>query len=200
MIFELLRLNVGVTDFDFNSIYPEKIKHLDKKHWTPVSVAKIASEFLVQQPGTKVLDIGSGAGKFCLIGASNTKGHFTGVEQRHELVELSQRLSAHYYIWNTRFIHGNISSVDFDDYDAFYFYNAFYENLNPGERIDDEVELKSDLYHAYSLHIVEQLAGCRLGTRLVTYCSPTTIIPRSFKLQDSLNAGLLKFWEKVDVY
>ena len=199
MIFEVLRLNVCVTDYYFNLIYPEKIKHLDKKHWTPVSVAKIASEFLVQRPGTRVLDIGSGAGKFCLIGATNTKGHFTGVEQRHELVELSQRLSAHYYIRNARFIHANIRSIDFDGYDAFYFYNSFYENLNPGERIDDAVELKSVLYHAYSLHIVEQLAACRIGTRLVTYCSPTTIIPRSFKLQDSLNAGLLKFWEKVHV-
>jgi len=197
MIFELLRLNRGVTDSDFISIYPEAIKHLDRKHWTPVSIAKVASEFLVERPGTKVLDIGSGAGKFCLIGAANTKGHFTGVEQRLELVELSQRLSAYYYIRNARFVHANIQSVDFSGYDAFYFYNSFYENLNPGERIDDAVRLSSDLYHLYSLHIAEQLAGCRPGTRLVTYCSPTTIVPRSFKLQDSLNGGLLKFWEKT---
>lgn len=157
----------------------------------------MASEFLAERPGAKVLDIGSGAGKFCLIGAVNTKGHFTGVEQRQELVELSQRLSDYYYIRNARFIHANIISVDFSAYDAFYFYNSFYENLKPGERIDDAVALGRDLYHLYSLHIVEQLACCRPGTRLVTYCSPTTIVPRGFKLQDSLHGGLLKFWEKA---
>ncbi|NJM26667.1 MAG: methyltransferase domain-containing protein [Bacteroidia bacterium] len=125
MIFKLLRLNVDVTDDDFNAIYPENIRKLSRKHWTPVSVAKQAATFLAERPGTRVLDIGSGAGKFCMIGAAHTRGHFTGVEQRYDLVELSHRLASLHQIGNTAFVHGNIRSVKFRSYDAFYFYNSF---------------------------------------------------------------------------
>ncbi|MBA4056424.1 MAG: SAM-dependent methyltransferase [Marivirga sp.] len=197
MVFEFLKLNIDITDYDFNAIYPEKVSNLARKHWSSVSVSKLASEFLVDRPGTKVLDIGSGAGKFCMIGATNTKGHFTGVEQRHELAELSTRIAQSYQIHNAKFIHANITSINFSDYDAFYFYNSFYENIDRVNKIDDTVILDIKLYHLYSVHIVEQFASLPLGARLVTYCSPLNIIPQTFKLQDSSNGGLLKFWEKV---
>jgi len=38
------------------------------KQWTPLAIARKAAEFLAE-PGSKVLDIGSGIGKFCLTGA-----------------------------------------------------------------------------------------------------------------------------------
>lgn len=199
MVFELLKLNIDIPDIDFNAIYPPRISSLAKKHWSSVSISKLASEFLVDRPGTKVLDIGSGAGKFCLIGATNTKGHFTGVEQRGELVELSARLSKSYRIHNVKFIHANITSIKFNDYDAFYFYNSFYENIDVLNSIDFSVRLDIQLYHRYSMHLVEQLVSLPAGTRLVTFCSPLSIVPQSFKLQDSSHGGLLKFWEKVSV-
>src|SRR6187551_2747175 len=199
MIFELIKLNVDVTDDDFNAIYPDRISKLASKHWTSVSVAKLVSEYLVDRPGTKVLDIGSGAGKFCMVGAANTKGYFTGVEQRLELVELSSRISESYRIQNTKFIHANITTIDFNDYDSFYFYNSFYENIDMINKIDDKVKLDIQLYHLYSLHIVEQFASLPLGSRLVTFCSPLNIVPRSFKLQDATHGGLLKFWLKVNI-
>lgn len=197
MVFELLKLNINITDEDFNAIYPQKISMLSRKHWSSVSVSKLASEFLVTRPGTRVLDIGSGAGKFCLIGATNTNGHFTGVEQRHELIELSTKLSNNYRIPNVKFIHANITSIKFSDYDAFYFYNSFYENIDMVNRIDDTIKLDMQLYHLYSAYIVEQFARLPLGARLVSFCSPLSIIPHTFKLVDSACGGILKFWEKV---
>ena len=59
-----LRSNLILEDEAFNTIYPEEIRKLSRKHWTPVAVAKMAAEFLVVRPGIKVLDIGSGAGSF----------------------------------------------------------------------------------------------------------------------------------------
>jgi len=197
MVFELLKLNIDISDNDFNVIYPPKISSLATKHWSSVSVSKLASNFLVDRPGTKVLDIGSGAGKFCMIGATNTKGHFTGVEQREELVKLSTQLSESYRINNVKFIHANIMSISFADYDAFYFYNSFYENIDVLNRIDDSVRLGVQLYHRYSIHLVEQLASLRVGTRLVTFCSSLSVIPESFQLQDSTHDDFLKFWEKI---
>jgi hypothetical protein len=197
MVFELLKLNIEVSDDEFNSIYPEKIRTLARKHWTPVSVAKLAAEFLVEKTGTRVLDIGSGAGKFCMIGATHTKGYFTGVEQRLPLVNLSTKLSAYYYIRNVSFIHSNITSVAFSDYNAFYFYNSFHENIDLNCKIDDTIKLSAERYHSYSTYIAGQFASLPPGSRLATYYSPPNIVPRAFKLQDSLLGGALNFWEKI---
>lgn len=198
MVFKLLGLNLDVTDNDINAIYPERIRRLARQHWTPIGVAKRAAEFLAERPGTRVLDIGSGAGKFCLLGATYTRGHFTGVEQRKKLVALSKKLANTYNIHNVNFIHQNITAINFSGYDAFYFYNSFHENIDLLNRIDDTVELGTGLYHQYSVYLVEQFVALPIGTRLVTYCSPTSIIPSTFKLLDISNGGLLKFWEKVD--
>jgi SAM-dependent methyltransferase len=198
MVFKLLRLNIDVADEDINAIYPEKIRRLARQHWTPIGVAKRAAEFLADKPGTRVLDIGSGAGKFCLVGAAYSRGHFTGVEQRGKLVALSDKLANIYNIRNVSFIHQNITAINFSNYDAFYFYNSFHENIDMPNKIDDSIKLGADLYHQYSTYIVDQFVALPVGARLVTYCSPTTIVPSTFKLQDASNGGLLKFWEKVD--
>ena len=197
MAFKLLKLNIDVKDDDINAIYPEKIRRLARQHWTPVGVAKRAAEFLADRPGARVLDIGSGAGKFCLVGATYTKGNFTGIEQRRRLVTLSKKLAGIYDIHNVNFIHRNITSINFSNYNAFYFYNSFYENIEQWNKIDDTVELGTSLYHQYSMYIVEQFVTLPIGTRLVTYCSPTTIVPSTFRLLDTSQGGLLKFWEKV---
>jgi len=76
------------------------------------------------------LDIGSGAGKFCLIGAASTKGLFYGVEQRKELVNLCKSIAKTHQINNVEIFHSNITEISFSDYDAFYFYNPFYENID----------------------------------------------------------------------
>lgn len=196
MVFELLRLSIDVTDDDFNEIYPEHIRALARKHWTPVAVARTASEFLVARRGTRVLDIGSGAGKFCMVGAANTKGHFTGIEQRVELVELSKKLCASHFLRNVDFIHANVTSIRFSDYDAFYLYNPFHENIDTRHRIDETVRLDPELYDAYSIHTVNQLSRLPSGVRLATYWTPASVVPGSFRLVDSLYKENLCLWEK----
>ena len=197
MILELLRLGIDVTDEDFNAIYPENIITLAQKHWTPMPVAKLASEFLTARSGAKVLDIGSGAGKFCLIGAASTRGHFTGIEHRGSLVELSRSLSKSHGVHNAKFIHVNITTVPFKDYNAFYFYNAFFENIDRKHKIDDTVELDAIYYHKYSTYVTEQFSALPVGALIATYCSSMGIVPSSFRLIDSLYDGKLNLWEKV---
>lgn len=197
MIFEYLKLNINVEDEEFNVIYPEWVRTLAKRHWTPLDIAKKAAEYLVDKPGTRVLDIGSGPGKFCMAGAVFTKGHFTGVEQRYGLVELSKRLSRCYRIQNIDFIHANITSIKFKEYDAFYFYNSFHENIDLTAKIDDTVDPSAELYNLYHLYVYDQLALAPKGTKLATYWSTIKEIPSSYQLKHSFNGGLLMFWEKI---
>jgi SAM-dependent methyltransferase len=196
MIFEYLKLNIALADEEFNVIYPESIRTLARRHWTPIEVSKKAAEFLVHKQGTKVLDIGSGSGKFCMVGATYTKGYFTGVEQRNQLVDLSKKIARRYRIQNIDFIHANITSIKFNKYDAFYFYNSFHENIDLTAKIDDTMNPSAELYNLYHNYVYEQLSLAPVGTRLVTYWSSMKEIPSSYKIKHSHLDGLLLFWEK----
>ncbi|MBT1710770.1 class I SAM-dependent methyltransferase [Fulvivirgaceae bacterium PWU5] len=188
---------IDSTDDDFDAIYPDHIRQLARKHWTPISVAKAAAQFLVSRRGIKVLDIGSGVGKFCMVGAALTHGHFTGVEQRSELVELSRMLSASYGLTNTNYINANIISIDFRDYNGFYLYNSFFENMDPRNSIDKTISLSAGFYTTYGAHTSNKLSSLPSGVRLATYFTDEWIVPTNFELIDTLFKGNLKLWEKM---
>lgn len=197
MIFKLLKLNIDVADDSFNELYPSRIKRLAARHWTPVAVAKFAAEYLADKPHKKVLDIGSGAGKFCLVGAASTNGFFYGVEQRASLIKLSKKIANQYEVANVEFIHSNINEISFSDYEAFYFYNSFYENIDSSCPIDKAILPERKLFYSYSKYVKEQLEKTPIGTRLVTYWSNWEEIPDSFELEYAVRGGLLVFWKKT---
>lgn len=197
MIFKRLKTGVGVSDNDFDSIYTRRIREISKIHFTPVDVAKTAARFLVNKPGANVLDVGSGAGKFCMIGAACTNGFFTGVEQRESLYQISELLSKGHRLLNTQFIHSNIMEIEFRAFDAIYFFNAFYENILPKNPIDNSVKLDRALYAVYARYVREQLGKMPVGTRLATYFSYMCEVPGSYKIQSIGFDGKLKLWNKV---
>ncbi|MBL1409456.1 methyltransferase domain-containing protein [Sphingobacterium faecale] len=197
MIFKALQSNMDVEDSLFNDLYPSHIKDLADRHWTPVAVAKLAAEYLVQDGKTKVLDIGAGVGKFCLVGASCTDGMFYGIEQRESLIKLSTDIAEKYDIQNVEFMHGNISEVNFADYDAFYFYNSFYENIDTSCPIDDLIPIDRKLFRIYTRYMKNELDQLPIGTRLATYWGGWNEVPGSFEQDGSACNGLLNFWKKT---
>lgn len=198
MLFKYIESDIDVADSEFDLIYPKKIKEVSEIHFTPVSIAKVAAYYLAEKKGTKVLDVGSGAGKFCMIGSACTNGYFYGVEQRKNLCSAAKRISNHYNLTNVKFINSNIIDVEFKAFDAFYFFNPFYENISIFGKIDNKVELNRKLYDEYSLYVKEQLTTMPIGTKLVTYYSFLKEIPDSYKVQFSSFDDKLKFWEKKD--
>lgn len=166
-------------------------------HFTPVHIAKTAARYLADSKDAKILDVGSGAGKFCMIGAACTEAHFVGVELREDLCVTANRVSKHYNLKNVEFINSNITNIDFTKFDAFYFYNSFYENVVPSGRIDEEIKLSRELYDEYSLYMKEQLDKMPIGTKLVTYFSYLKEVPDSFDVRFILADGKLKMWEKM---
>ncbi|AIM36864.1 SAM-dependent methyltransferase [Sphingobacterium sp. ML3W] len=197
MIFKALRSDANVDDSTFNDLYPPDIKELAQRHWTPVDVAKMAANYLVQHPNDKVLDIGAGAGKFCLVGAACTEGMFYGVEQRESLVEISNEIAQKHQIDNVEFIHANIDQISFSDYDSFYFYNSFYENMDTSSPIDHSILPDQELYYSYTEYLRKQLKQMPVGTRIVSYWSGWEEIPTSFDLDKTACSGLLNFWRKI---
>lgn len=180
----------------FDSLYTPKFQAISKVHFTPLDVALRAADYLAKNKGTKILDIGSGAGKFCLVGAATTSSTYVGVEQRKNLVTLSNKLAKKLSLDNLQFLQANINVIDFSDYDAFYFFNSFNENIDSSQAIDETVFHQEELFEDYTKYVREQLAACPVGTRLVTYWTNWAEIPLGYDLVETDFNGKLNFWEK----
>lgn len=169
-IMDDLAEGLPVSDFRFDSIYPENIRRVSEIHWTPVDVARRAAELLNVGPKTRVLDIGSGAGKFCLVAALTSKGTFTGVEQRPHLVQVARKLARHYAIPHVSFIHARMEEIDWERFTGFYLYNPFVERLYEAEeRIDDHVQYDQQSYIQQVRFVQLKLPTLPVGIRIVTY-------------------------------
>lgn len=186
------------TDASLNKIYPKSIQLLAARHWTPLHVTQLAAPFLVTHPGVKVLDIGSGVGKFCLAGAYyKWHGSFYGVEQRKDLIAHAEKAREELKLENAHFIHSNITELDFRQYNHFYFFNSFYENLMDTDKIDNNVNYSTSLFNFYHKQLYKKLKEMPAGTRLVTYHCLHNKIPAEYHVVDSNIENLLKFWIKV---
>lgn len=186
----------AVEDESFDQIYPPPIRELSWRHWTPVSVAVGAAKLLVSGPHTRVLDIGCGPGKFCLVGAALTGASFTGIEQRADLVEIARRAAFKHSLTNVDIIHGNVIDLSFAEFDAFYLFNPFEENMFPPQKIDSAVPLSRTLYERYTQYVADQLGQRPIGTRVVTYAGADLEVPACYDCQLRLFACDLKLWIK----
>src|SRR6185503_13210320 len=136
------------SDAHFNALYPLAMQNIAGRHWTPLAVAQRASNFLAADNNAKILDIGSGVGKFCLAGAYfKPNAFYCGVEQRKSLVYNAETAKQILSLENVSFIHGNFTQLDLKNFDHFYFYNAFYENLSGTDKIDNSIDYSVELYN-----------------------------------------------------
>jgi hypothetical protein len=185
-------------DASFDRLFPLRIRNKAARHWTPLAVAQAAADFLAPENNVHVLDIGSGAGKFCMVAARHKPNAlFYGVEQRSDLADLANDCSTHIGILNVFFIHGNFTQLDFRQFDHFYFFNSFYENLKGNDKIDDSIETSLSLYNYYNRYLYNQLEQKPKGTRIATYHSLEDEIPPSYYVVKSGFNNYLKFWVKV---
>jgi hypothetical protein len=184
-------------DDHFHHLYPISIRMHAAKHWTPLHITRRIAQYLAPADNVRVLDIGSGVGKFCLAAASLIpSAFFTGVEQRKDLVAHADTARAILGLKNAQFIHRNFTRLDFDQYDHFYFYNSFYENLVDTNKIDDSIAYSPELYNYYNRYLYKKLDERSAGTRLVTYHSLEEEIPPAYHLVEVQVEHLLKFWIK----
>ena len=190
------KVKFPVTDEAFDALYPYSIRIVAKRHWTPIHVARLAAAFLSKKGG-KVLDIGSGAGKFCITAAAaHPNIQFYGVEQRPHLVRHAGRVQKKFGLGNATFINSNFTEIDLGVFDHFYFYNSFFENIDNIDKIDSHVPYSEAHYVYYVEYLKNSLKALPAGTRIVTYHSIKDEIPQEYYLVEKHEGGDLNFWEK----
>jgi SAM-dependent methyltransferase len=195
-----VRHGSAVPDRTFDMIYPADLRDRSARYWTPIDVARAAARMLVTTAFTRVLDVGSGAGKFCTVGALTTAGHFTGIEQRASLVDLAKSIARRYGIPRASYLCADICDIEWQHFDAFYCFNPFAENtFDPEDRFDQSVELSAARRARDLAFVHDALASVRVGARLVTYHGLGCALPSSWNCEDRRFAGsdTLDLWVKV---
>ncbi|MDP2387613.1 MAG: methyltransferase domain-containing protein [Bacteroidota bacterium] len=187
---------VEFNEENFKALLPGYLKKASKQFFTPISIGQIAAQWLTEDKNKSVLDIGAGVGKFCITGAKYNNSFYFGIEYRKSLVTIANNIISTYELTNTTVLHGNIVEIDFMNFDAFYLFNPFYENLSFDNRLNNEVELNGSRYGYYLKHTENQLDKTKSGTRLVTYHGNNFEIPESFKRIKQTEDGSLKLWIK----
>jgi SAM-dependent methyltransferase len=171
-----VRRERAATDRAFDDLVPDELRHLSELHWTPIELAIRATTLLAPRAGTRVLDVGSGIGKMCLVGALSSAATWVGVERFAPLVRASERLARALGIGSrTKFLHGDAFDLDWNGFDALYLYNPFELALFTGNESDDD-------YHVQVARTEERLRGLRFGTRVVTLNGFGGVMPSTLEL------------------
>jgi len=196
-----IRAGRNAPDRVFDELFPEPVRRVSSRFWTPVRVARKAAGILAMGSGP-VLDVGAGVGKLCIIGALTTNAQFHGLEHRQELVTIANDvIDALGLSARCRVFHGTLDDVDWAGYSSFYFCNPFEENLFPeARRYDDRVVLSKPRFHEDTARVERALDAARVGTRVVTFHGLGCRVPATYRLSPEETRGnpLLRSWIKVD--
>jgi cyclopropane fatty-acyl-phospholipid synthase-like methyltransferase len=186
------------SDEKFDNLFSSQSKLLSPRHWTPLAVARKAARFLATAPGVKVLDIGSGVGKFCLTAAQiHQDVNWFGIEQRTHLVAEAKTAKRQLALSNVTFITGNFTQLNLASFNNFYFFNSFYENLEADAIIDETVEVSKQLFHYYHNYLYRQFSLLPSGTRLASFHSLEDDMPCDYKIVGKDFNDLLTYWIKI---
>ncbi|MBI3555889.1 MAG: methyltransferase domain-containing protein [Deltaproteobacteria bacterium] len=198
---ETLRQGALISDKQFDRVYPLELRDLSHRHWTPVRVARRAASFLACTPDTRVLDVGSGLGKFCLVGALTTMAHYFGVEQRKSLADIATAVARQHGVSRAQFLNMNMAEMDWSGFQSFYFYNPFQEQVDPTARLDDSLPCSLQLCELYLALVHARLAAAPAGTRVAAYhgIGLGLQMPEGYELVSDhpVGTGNLQLWLKI---
>jgi SAM-dependent methyltransferase len=185
------------SDAAFDQLYSLRAQQLSSMHWTPLDIAIRAAEHLSGGSGRHILDIGSGVGKFCITAAHYFPEHiFYGIEQRKALIDEAIIAQNATKTANVKFIHANFTEVGMEQFDHFYFYNSFSENIVHHQPIDNLIQASPAIYEEYLSRFYELLEDKPAGTRLATFHCPDDYVPPSYKRLRQPAADTLGLWLK----
>jgi len=185
---------ISISDQDFDRLYPQEIQNLSQIHWSSIEAIKTAIDFFsaTLRPGAKILDVGSGVGKFCIFGSLISEFNFIGVEKRKKLFNISNKISSKLKNNNVSFMCRDVINLDWNTFDGLYMYNPFYESkvpLNAEFRIDNEIDYSEEKYHFYTEKIYKKLQILKQGSIVVAFNGYGGIFPKGY---------IEKFYKKID--
>lgn len=193
-----LRAATMVRDEAFDQIYPLAVRRASWLHWSPIRACVRAVKLLAPGPETRLLDVGAGAGKFCIVAAAMSGARVRGVERSPYLAQVA-RAAAFRLGVSVEIADGTLDGEDPSSTDALYFFNPFAEALYlPGAAMEESAEERA----ARARHDVASaerfLERARVGARVATFFGFGGRMPSSFERvkREACAGGVLELWEK----
>lgn len=195
-----LRACRSVDDRRFDRLLATPWRFASDVHWTPLDVCQTVIRWLAPQANERVLDVGSGVGKLCIVGALSTAAVFVGVEQRPLLVEQARLTAQALGADRTLLVMSDALAFDWRPYQCLYLYNPFGElDLDAERRIDSTLVTGHDVYLAHVAATERKLDEMPSGTRVVTFHGFGGDMPEAYApvRVEQLAGGSLALWIKT---
>ena len=184
----------------FDPWLPEALRDRSAEYWTPLPVLARVASWLRETQVRTVVDIGSGAGKFCVAAALLTPCRFIGLEQRASLVDTARALADLFDVADrVTFLKGDFGELPTPDAEAYYLYNPFGEYDFDSDRYAELGVPFNDQTLARDLFAVSHLlALAPAGTLVITYNGFGGTLPRGYEqiAVDVRFPCALRLWRK----
>lgn len=166
-----MRNGMRPAEREFDQFLPPDLRVVSGQHWTPLAVAMRVAQWVTDYEIGTVVDIGAGAGKFCVAAALASEAHYIGLEQRRHFVTAARALAAQFDLGERcRFIAGTLGACALPAAEAYYLYNPFGENLfGPDDHLDEAVELSNARFERDVQTARKCFAHAPLGTYVFEY-------------------------------
>lgn len=191
----------AMSDVDFDALLPSSTHRFAPRYWTPVDVARRTARIFNGLGARRILDVGSGPGKFCVVAAACApRLSLVGVEHRPHLVAVARLLGQKLGAERVAFQLGDATRVRWSEFDGFYVFNSFAENRFAVEdQFDRTVELSRRRCIADLLRVERCLAAAPVGALLVTYHGLGGPIPGSYERLhvEAAGTGWLQVWRRI---
>lgn len=175
---------------------------MSEAHWTPLAAAVLAAQWLCARRYGRVLDVGSGVGKFSVAAALSQRGRFVGAELRQALVEAAIDLAAVTGAHRATFLHADALELDWSSFNGLYLFNPFAELLLPdARRVAADLRGGSEEYQRSVERTEAKLAALPAGFRVVTFHGFGGSFPPGFRRVASewVDSGFLELWVKQEL-
>lgn len=198
---EALGSGVVVPDEDLDVLFPDAVHEASFVHGTPVRVTARIVALAGLGPEDRVLDVGSGAGKFGIVAAAMSGARVRGIERDPRLVAVA-REAARRLRSDATFEEGSFTPAAAEGAHVVYLFNpftstAFLPGTWPGKRRGPRGTAAAERAAAIAA-VTSFLARARKGLRVVTFCGFGGAMPSSYaKLaSETWDDGALEVWRK----
>ncbi len=167
----------------FDRWLPEELRDRSLEYRTPLPVLARVADWLRQTQVQSVVDIGSGAGKFCVAASLLTSCRFIGLEQRASLVDMARALATLFDVADrVTFLTGDFGALPTTVADAYYLYNPFGEyDFDSNQYAELDVPFNDQTLARDLFAVTHLLSLAPAGTLVITYNGFGGALPRSYE-------------------
>ncbi len=191
-----INIDLNQLENEFKLLLPIEYRNLDKLFWSDTKSISKTCEWL--RSCKNIIDLGSGTGKFCIIGTQLLSSNFFGIESNIGLYEVANNLLSNYSQVKVQFKNEDLFNTDLKPFDGIYIYNPFVELISTGQKIDSSIPLDEKKYNSLHEYLEDKLITCSKGTLIVNNSPINDYFNHHFEFLDNIEDSDLTLWKKID--